>query len=171
MDVLRLNNSRLGIEILPGVGGGLARFAWHGRSEPLALMRTGNLALKVPGGGTDPNQLACYPLVPWSNRIAEGGFTVDGHRIAFSANRHDEPFPIHGSGWQRHWQPHTVSEHEALLVLDESTPDGWAYRASLRYLLQGDALHVELQVTNTGFFNHPAATEIHPLSLHDALLI
>lgn len=162
MDVLRLNNSRLGVEILPQVGGGLARFAWHGRSEPVALMRTGDLTLKVPGGGPDPNQLACYPLIPWSNRIAEGGFTVDGHRIALSANRHDEPFPIHGSGWQRHWQPQIVSEHEALLVLDETTPDGWAYHASLRYLLQGDALHVELQVTNTGKTALPFGLGLHP---------
>jgi aldose 1-epimerase len=162
MEVLRLNNGRLGVEILPGAGAGMSRFTWSGRGEPLALMRTGDLTKKTPDGRLDTNQLACYPLVPWSNRIAEGGFAVDGHRIALSANRHDEPFPIHGSGWQRDWTPQTVSGHEALLVLDETTPDGWAYRASLRYLLRDDALHVELRVTNTGKTTMPFGLGLHP---------
>ncbi len=162
MDVIRLNNARLGVEILPGAGAGIARFTWSGRGEPLALMRTGDLTKTTPDGRLDTNQLACYPLVPWSNRIAEGGFTVDGHRVALSANRHDEPFPIHGSGWQRDWKAQTVSGHEALLVLDETTPDGWAYRASLRYLLREDTLHVELRVTNTGKTTMPFGLGLHP---------
>ncbi|HEY4144143.1 aldose 1-epimerase [Pinirhizobacter sp.] len=162
MDVLRLNNPRLGIEILPDVGGGLSRFTWHGREEPVALMRTGDLTVTVPGGGLDPNQLACYPLVPWSNRIAEGGFVVNGRRIALSANRHDEPFPIHGSGWQRAWQPQRLGEHDVLLSLNDTMPDGWSYRANLRYTLRDDALHIGLEVTNTSAATMPFGLGLHP---------
>jgi aldose 1-epimerase len=162
MNVLRLGNSRLEIDIVPGAGGGLARFAWLGRSEPLALMRTGDLALHVPGGGLDPNQLACYPLVPWSNRIAAGGFVVDGRRIALSANRHDEPYPIHGSGWQRAWQWQRLGEHEVLLSLNDTTPEGWSFQANLRYVLRDDSLHVDLEVTNTGAAPMPFGLGLHP---------
>jgi aldose 1-epimerase len=162
MNVLRLSNSRLEIEIVPAVGGGLARFAWLGRGEPVALMRTGDLTLNIPGGGLDPNQLACYPLVPWSNRIADGGFSVDGRRIALSANRHDEPFPIHGRGWQRAWEPQRLGEHEVLLSLNDATPDGWSYQANLRYELRDNALHVGLEVTNTGAATMPFGLGLHP---------
>ena len=162
MDVLRLNNARLNVQILPSVGGGLVRFDWCGRGEPIALMRPGDLSLATTNSQSDPNQLACYPLLPWSNRIAEGGFEVEGRRVTLSPNRNDEPLPIHGSGWQRAWQVLRQNDHEALLVLEDSTPGGYAYRASLRYVLQDDALQIELQVTNTGSSAMPFGLGLHP---------
>jgi aldose 1-epimerase len=162
MQVLQLRNRRLDVRILPEVGGGIAHLDWLGRNEPVALMRPGDLTRTTANGKTDPNQLACYPLVPWSNRIADGGFVVDGRRIALSPNRDDEPFPIHGSGWQRAWQVQAHDEHEVSLVLDEAAPDGYAYRASLRYVLHEDALQVELRVTNTGPFAMPFGLGLHP---------
>jgi aldose 1-epimerase len=154
-----LTNSRLGVQIMPEVGGGLARFDWHGRGEPIALMRACEV---VANGPLDPNYLACYPLVPWSNRIAERGFVVDGRRVELPLNRNDDPFPIHGSGWQRAWQPQVLSEHEALLVLHETSPDTYSYRASMRYLLDDDALRIDLQVINTGAMAMPFGLGLHP---------
>jgi aldose 1-epimerase len=170
--VLHLNNSRLSVGILPELGGGLARFDWSGRAAPIALMRQGDLTPVPKGGQLDPNQLACYPLVPWSNRIAEGGFAVDGRRIALSPNRDDEPYPIHGSGWQRAWKVLVHSEHEALLALTETTPDAWSYRATLNYVLQDDALRIELRVTNTGSWPMPFGLGLHPFfPRHDGVAL
>ncbi len=166
--MLCLNNARLNVHILPGVGGGLARFDWCRRGEPIALMRPLQPSLLATGIAPDPNQLACYPLLPWSNRIAEGGFSVDGHHVALSPNRDDDPYPIHGSGWQRAWRVLLHSEHEALLVLEESEPGAYSYRASLRYALDGDTLRVELQVTHTGSRELPFGLGLHPFFLrHD----
>jgi len=102
--MLQLKNANLGVRILPGAGGGLAGFDWLGRSEPIALMRRCELPLDTPERTVDPNRLACYPLLPWSNRIAGGGFHMGERWIALSPHREDEPLPIHGSGWQRAWQ-------------------------------------------------------------------
>lgn len=162
MHLLSLSNARLSVQILPEAGGSIVRFDWHGRSEPVPLMRPSAPALLASDAPLDPNRLACYPLVPWSNRISEGGFTVAGRHVPLSLNRDDDPFPIHGSGWQRGWQPIVHSEHEILLVLNESTPDAYSYRASLRYALLDDALQIELQVTNTASSIMPFGLGVHP---------
>lgn len=116
----------------------------------------------APAQPHDPNQLGCYPLLPWSNRIAEGGFSVDGRRVALSPNRDDEPFPIHGSGWQRAWQVREHGENEALLALNETQADGYSYAATQRYTLAGAALMVELSVINTGSSTMPFGLGLHP---------
>ncbi|WP_266160022.1 aldose 1-epimerase [Dyella silvatica] len=162
MHSLGLSNARLSVQILPQAGAGIARFDWLGRGEPIPLMRPYRQPLAASDTPLDSNQLACYPLVPWSNRIAEGGFTMAGRRISLSPNRDDEAFPIHGSGWQRIWQLLRHSEDEMLLALNEATADAYAYRATLRYVLRDDALHVELQVTNTASTVMPFGLGMHP---------
>jgi aldose 1-epimerase len=126
------------------------------------LMRPFEPSATPPALVPDPNQLACYPLLPWSNRISEGGFHAGGHRIDLSANRHDDPYPIHGSGWQRLWRVLSHNDHEARLTLDEYSADAYAYQASLDYLLLEDALEITLQVTNTGPRTLPFGLGLHP---------
>jgi aldose 1-epimerase len=116
----------------------------------------------LPAVMPDPNQLACYPLLPWSNRIAHGGFDWDGGRIVLAANRDDDPYPIHGSGWQRPWRVLTHNDNEARLMLDEHSADAYAYQSSLHYLLLENTLEVTLQVTNTGARTLPFGLGLHP---------
>jgi aldose 1-epimerase len=146
----------MSVRVLPELGGGLAGFDWHARGGAIPLMRP------APDHPSDPNQLACYPLLPWSNRIAQGGFSVEGRHVALSPNRDDEPFPIHGSGWQRAWQVLAQSENEILLELSEAQADGYSYRATERYTLHADALVVELGVTHTGSSIMPFGLGLHP---------
>lgn len=96
MPVFRLDNGVLRADVLPGAGGGLLRFdAWHD-GGPVPVFRTGRLddALR------EPNALACYPLVPWSNRIGGGRFAFDGRVVEVPRTRDDEPYPLHGHGWR-----------------------------------------------------------------------
>jgi aldose 1-epimerase len=160
--VIQLCNDRLSVCLLPSVGGGIARFDWLGGVEEVPLMRP---CLETPErspGHYEPNRLACYPLLPWSNRIAHGGFFVGQQRVALPLNRDDDAYPIHGSGWQRRW---TVRRHDAdmaQLELVETSADAYSYRAMLEYRLEGAALLMRLGVTNIGEAALPFGLGLHP---------
>lgn len=162
MDVLHLNQGRLRARILPGIGAALAGFDYRNEAGWVPLMRSFEPAELISPREPDPNDLACYPLLPWSNRIAHGGFDIDGHRVVLTPNRDDEPYPIHGSGWQRRWQVLSHDNLGARLVLDEQVEDAYAYRASLRYSLHECTLEVALEISNTGPRIMPFGLGLHP---------
>jgi hypothetical protein len=160
--VLEIRSAALSARILPEAGGGLAGFDWHGRGESIPLMRRYTPLSNSRAHPIDPNRLACYPLVPWSNRIAENGFHVDGRWIALTPNREGEPWPIHGSGWQRAWQVQLHTVREVRLSLRESSATAYSYAAILHYVLHDDALQIDLAVTNTGSATMPFGLGLHP---------
>lgn len=160
--MIQLCNDRLSVCLLPSVGGGIARFDWLGGLEEVPLMRPCLGEPERSPGRYEPNRLACYPLLPWSNRIAHGGFFMGERRVSLPLNRDDDAYPIHGSGWQRRW---TVREHDAdaaHLELIEAAHDAYSYHATLHYQLEGDALKVRLGVTNTGDAALPFGLGLHP---------
>jgi aldose 1-epimerase len=123
--------------------------------------------------------MACFPLAPWSNRIANGGFDTPAGWLALAPNNPGDPLPIHGSAWQQAWQ---VVEHAAsslLLQLDSQVP--FAYRAQQRIGLDNGRLSVELEVTHLAeapcwiglglhpFFPRTAASELQ-ISAHNVWL-
>nr|WP_307731807.1 aldose 1-epimerase [Massilia antarctica] len=152
-----LRNAQLTAEILPGFGGALSRLDWIGGAAPVPVLR--------PYAGGDaaprPNQLACFPLVPWSNRMA-GGFSYGGERYDIAPNREGDPFPMHGEGWQRPWTVAFQSASQVLLMLERRDGVPFSYRASLDYALRGNALVVTLEVTNTGALALPFGLGLHP---------
>lgn len=160
--MLHLSHAHLRARILPEAGGALAGFDYRKGASRMPLMRSFEPPATPSDQAPDPNQLACYPLLPWSNRIAHGGFEVDGHRVKLAANRDDDPYPIHGSGWQRVWQVLSHDDREARLVLDEQSADAYAYHAGLHYVLHEDALEVALEVTNAGARVLPFGLGLHP---------
>jgi len=160
--MLHLAHANLHARILPDTGGALAGFDYRIGADQVPLMRPFEPSATPSGQGPDPNRLACYPLLPWSNRIAHGGFDVDGHRVALATNRDDDPYPIHGSGWQRAWRVLSHDDHEARLLLDEHAADAYTYQASLHYRLREDALEVALKVTNAGTRTMPFGLGLHP---------
>lgn len=166
--MIQLCNDRLSVCLLPSVGGGIARFDWLGENGEVPLMRPCPGEPERSPGHYEPNRLACYPLLPWSNRIAHGGFFMGERRIALPLNRDDDAYPIHGSGWQRRW---TVRRHDAdaaLLELVEVTPEAYSYRAELEYRLEGHALHVRLGITSLAAAPLPFGLGLHPFfPLHD----
>ncbi|WP_306393020.1 aldose 1-epimerase [Telluria beijingensis] len=158
-DRLRLHNGRLLAEIVPQAGGGLARLDWVAGSSPQPLLRA--LAPDAPEVPL-PSQLACFPLVPWSNRMAPGGFEFDGRRHVPAPNRAGEPCPIHGDGWQQAWQVESHTPDALMLRLERHAAAPFSYEAALRYALEDDALAVELEVRNAGHFPLPFGLGLHP---------
>lgn len=160
--MLQIRNASLSLQVLAEAGGGIAGFDWYGRGEPIPLMRR---CEPTPGHGehrVDPRQLACFPLLPWSNRITDGGFMVGGRRIDLPPNCEGEPWPIHGDGWQRAWQVESHAAHELVLSLQSTSAAEYCYDATMRYALLDDALQVDLAVTNTGPVALPFGLGLHP---------
>ena len=87
---------------------------------------------------------------------------MEGRWVALTLNREEEPWPIHGSGWQRAWEVQLHTSQQVQLSLRESAPAAYSYAATLHYTLHHDALQVDLSVTNTGAAAMPFGVGLHP---------
>jgi aldose 1-epimerase len=158
--MIELRSGSLRAVVLPAAGGGLARLDWFAApgcaGEPVLRPAPGGVAQPLPG------QLACFPLVPWSNRIAPGGFEFEGCRITPAPTREDEPCPIHGDGWRMPWHVEARDESSVVLSLCRRNGSPFAFTAHMAYTLSGSALRVSLKVTNNGRHPLPFGLGLHP---------
>jgi aldose 1-epimerase len=117
------------LEISPALGSAWTSLSWRGRPvlrpTPAAAMDEGNVRLT-----------ACYPLVPYSNRIAHAQLH-HGHRdYQLARNFGDHPHAIHGVGWQRRWTVTARAADRVVLELTHAADDDtaraawpWPFRA------------------------------------------
>ena len=138
----------------PAIGGSLAGLALDG----VDLLR------KAPEGTTDPLAMACFPLVPYANRIADGRFTVDGEDYWLPRNFGDHPHSIHGFGWQTNWTAKTTAADHVLMVHDHGGDAGWPwrYRARQEVRLTPAQLSLSLSLFNESDRPMPAGLGFHP---------
>lgn len=156
MTMITLENAQLRLVVNPEVGGSVVRFDALTQAGVVALMRPGSIDER------DPNQLAMYPLLPWSNRIAKGGFEWRGQYYPLVKNLENEPLPIHGDGWQRSWQVVSQSTHTLELELRSNEQPPFDYHAELSYCLIDRRLEVALSVTHLGDQPAPYGLGLHP---------
>lgn len=138
---LQLQDRLTRLTLAPELGASLIN--WEVKATGQALLRHTDQAALASG---TPRQLGCYPLAPWSNRIAEGGFARPEGWLALAPNTAHDPYPIHGTAWQQAWQVAHHSERSARLTLQSSVP--FAYRAVLDVHLHEGRLRLDLQVTH-----------------------
>lgn len=157
MPTLRLENGVLRAEVLPEAGGGLLRFDLLRDGDVTAIFRPGEADAAL----RDPRTLACYSLVPWSNRIGGGRFAFQGQTIEVPRTRDDEPYPLHGHGWLMPW--HAVSQTDTSVELAAVVEQGrpFRYQAVQRYTLMGNTLRMVLTVRNEGA-PLPFGLGVHP---------
>ncbi len=156
-EILRLTADPLTAEILPGVGGGVARF------DVATGAAVTNIFRPWPEAGTaDPNKLGLYVLAPWSNRISKGGFWFGGSFHALAPNLEGEPFPIHGDAWQRPWLVVGHDESSLRLARQSDGPGPFHYRAQLDYRLTATGLSLRMALVNTGERPLPFGAGFHP---------
>lgn len=141
--LLTLRDSLTQLTLAPELGASLVN--WVRLSDGRALLRhSDEQALTA----ANPRRLACYPLLPWSNRIGGGGFATPAGWQSLSPNTDHEPLPIHGSAWQQPWQVVDVTSDSASLQLDSQVP--FPYRATLRVGLANGCLRLSLHATHLG---------------------
>lgn len=141
--LLTLRDSLTELTLAPALGASLVN--WTRRADGRPLLRPSDAHALASG---NPRRLACYPLVPWSNRIGGGGFATPDGWQPLAANTDHEALPIHGSAWQQPWQIVSATSDSAILQLDSLTP--FAYRARLEITLDNGRLSLQLQATHKG---------------------
>ena len=153
------------VELAPATGGAIARFA----IGDVDVLRPASDEARTSG---NVRGYACYPLVPYSNRIANGQLDWDGRTHALARNFGDHPHSIHGVGWQRPWRVATHDAASALLVFDHVIAKAgmrswpWPFRATQSFALTVDdgvaTLAACITIANTGSEPFPFGLGLHP---------
>lgn len=141
--ILTLQDSLTRLTVAPEIGASLVN--WVRLSDSLPLLRPSD---EQALASANPRKLACYPLVPWSNRIGGGGFDCPNGWLALQANTSHEALPIHGSAWQQPWQVIHQTEQAATLELHSQMP--FPYHARFEIALHEGQLSLDLHVTHQG---------------------
>lgn len=154
--LITLSDGPLEAVLAPACGGGLAALRFEGRD----MLRPATPAALA---ARDPLGLACFPLVPWSNRIAWGRFGFGGREIVLPPNMGDHPHAIHGDGWRHPWTVDAAGARSATLTYDHAPGRWpWRYRATQQLVLADRALTLELAVENRSDCAMPAGLGLHP---------
>ncbi|CAE6858828.1 putative protein YphB [Paraburkholderia aspalathi] len=156
-EMLELVNGTWCVRIAPSLGGAIVDARWRGRD---VLRPTDDGHLRA----SDVRKTACYPLVPFSNRIGNAQFDFDGATHAIDASFTGEPHAIHGVGFQRPWQVVGGNARAAELQLMHRSDGAWpfAFVARQRIAINADTLTLMLSITNRDSRYAPCGLGWHP---------
>jgi aldose 1-epimerase len=159
--MLTLQAGDSSLVLAPEIGGAIV--GWSLGAIPLLRRASGDAI--VPG---DVHGMGCFPLVPFSNRIAWGRFRWQGGDYTIERNFGDHPHAIHGIGWQSRWTVAAASRNSATLVLahgaEAEAARRWpfAFEAEQSFTLLPDRLRVSLAITNRHASSAPCGLGLHP---------
>ncbi|MGH7461918.1 MAG: aldose 1-epimerase, partial [Longimicrobiales bacterium] len=154
-NAIALQAGALCLAVRPDLGGSIAGLWCDG----IPVLRS-----TEPDQLTGPRHSACFPLVPYSNRLGHRHFAWQGQDYTTQANFDNSPHSLHGVGWQRPWQ--VVSQEATRLKLRyQHVPDAdwpFAFEAEQHIMLTPYALQLALQLRNTDGQAQPAGLGWHP---------
>ena len=150
--MISLRRGAVALDIAPERGGGVLRFHVDGQ------------ALFADVRGPAPADLACIPLLPFANRIADARFVADSREILLEP-AHDEPHALHGTGWLRPWNVLRGDADWVQLWVDSAAGDGgwpWPWHGHQRFQLTDFGYRHVISVVNFGDTPMPAGIGLHP---------
>lgn len=164
MTLLSLRAGRLMVDLAPSAGGSIVRFT---AGESIDVLRPASAEAIASGRG---NNASCYPLVPFSNRIANGRLDIGGQEIVLAPNWPGLRHPMHGDGWARPWTVERRDDRFAALTYMHDGREGWPfrYRARQSFRLEDDRLVVGMSIENLEGRAVPAGLGLHPFFTCDA---
>jgi aldose 1-epimerase len=164
-ETIELSAGSARVVIAPAIGGSIAAFQCDGE----AILRPTPERALAEGA---VRNFACFPLIPFSNRIADATLHWAGREYRLRRYVDAEPHAIHGNGWQRTWnvtrrEPSRLEielGHDASGARAREWP--FPYRARQRFALVADAqaitLELGLDIENTGGHAFPFGLGWHP---------
>ncbi|WP_248118187.1 MULTISPECIES: aldose 1-epimerase [unclassified Brevundimonas] len=141
--------------VAPERGGAMLSLDWLGRP----------VFRPTPDAGEDILQTACFPLVPYANRIADGRFAFGGRSVRLTPLERFAPHALHGDGWLSSWTVTRQTPEAVEMELEwPGDPEGWPWpwRAHQHVSLAPDGLTITLTIINTGDEAMPAGLGLHP---------
>jgi aldose 1-epimerase len=153
--MIRLTRGDFVADIRPGTGGSVWGFCW---SDGVAILR------EAPDDGYDDARGgACFPLVPYSNRVRDGRFAFDGQDVVLAPTIPGTDTVAHGAGWRTAWAVVEQSPAHVLLRQEFVASDWpWSYCAEQRVTVEADGLSIGLTLTNLSSTTMPAGLGLHP---------
>lgn len=149
--------------VAPAIGAAIRRFDHRGRP----VMRP------TPDDAVEVGRFACYPLVPYSNRIRAATLRFADHDHALARNFGSHPHAIHGVGWQRPWDLRAAAADTVQLALTHRATDAparaawpWSFEAEQTLHLaprdEGVVLTATLTIVNRDAVPFPFGLGFHP---------
>ncbi len=154
--VLLLDNDEgLTVEVSP-LGGSILSARWRG-TRVLAPTPTPGLASQVFGAE------ACFPLVPFGNRIEANRFQFEDREYRLEANTTD-PLVLHGDGWLERWSVLRRDRQSVTFRFrqEASVATPFAYEAVETIVVDGPRLILSLSITNRADQALPYGLGFHP---------
>lgn len=152
---MRLTAHGWTLELRPELGGSILALDHAGRA---VLRRAADDAAR-------PLDTACFPLVPYANRIAQGGFTHEGvsHELPRNFGA-DHPHTLHGTGWLRAWTLAEQTADSIVLAYDHAGDVHWPwpFAAEQRITLAPGSVRIDLSVRSLAEEPVPAGLGLHP---------
>jgi aldose 1-epimerase len=152
--VLRLSAGAWDACVVPEQGGAIARLDHAKRS----VLRP------APEGATDPFAYACFALIPYANRIADGRLECGGDEYRLPPNHAGQRHPLHGIGWLAPWSV-TAFDHVGLTMELRHGGDGawpWSFSATQMLLLSAAGIRAVLTLRNDSDRTMPYSLGFHP---------
>jgi aldose 1-epimerase len=152
---LELRAGDLRLAARPDLGGSLAGLWW--RDMPV-------LRSCEPSALEGPRRSACFPLVPYSNRLGGRAFAWRGVHHTTLPNFDDSPHSLHGVGWLRAWETTAATAATAHLRYRHRADGHWPFdfEAHQSIALTAEVLRLELRVVNTAPVEQPMGLGWHP---------
>ena len=152
---LTLLNGHLRCDLSPDLGGCVAGL-WFGEQQVLRSTPASELQnVRVSGS---------YPLIPYSNRVGYRLLHWAGQDYVLPQNFAPEPHSIHGVGWERAWAVEEASASHAVLAYRHAADVAWPFAFDSRQTLTlaGDALELQMSITNRADVTAPVGLGWHP---------
>lgn len=105
-----------------------------------------------------------YPLIPYSNRVADGSLRHAGRVRPVQPHPDAAPHSLHGTAHLREWEVEARDRTRAVLTL-AAAPDGdwpWPYFARQSFKLAPETLRIEMSIENRGVESFPVGLGWHP---------
>jgi len=179
MAIHRLECGDLFLDVCPQLGGSIVRWSMLRHDKLTDLLRPAPAGLENNSVCDSVLNTGCFPLVPYSGRIANAGFHFRGQYIRQPTLSQFHPHAIHGHGWLSAWQ--VAGESSNRVVLEYRNDPGvdtnsnhwpWLYIAQQSFSLTERTLTIDLQITNESDSSMPAGLGLHPyFPVHEGAVI
>ncbi|WP_349960882.1 aldose 1-epimerase [Rhizobium sp. ZPR3] len=155
MTIIDLQDGSLSVRVST-FGGTLLDYAWTVDGRRIALLRP------APDDA-HASASACYPLVPFGNRVRNNRFVFEGRDYQLRPNTASDPHYLHGDGWQAEWSILSRSSNELQIGLRHREGDTpYSYEARQIIALSSEGLMLHMSVENTGKKALPFGLGWHP---------
>ena len=151
--MLQISTAQAIVQIREDLGAAIARYDL---TDGRAVFRP------AKADASDEFDMACNIMLPWCNRISDGGFYSDGVFYPLAPNREGDALPLHGNAFQQVWKVKQQSDATVTLVLESSVLEPFHYLAEVCYQLEGAELTVKLSVENLSDMPLPYGFGLHP---------